>query len=103
MSAAVSGNISLKAGSYLNDGNNTELIRFVLKTSELLDSMQSYKDGFNQITSQMLTYYERFDRSVAPEQNPFTDKADREAWENHAKKAREYLKQSRESFNKAYL
>ncbi|CAM5225553.1 BAR domain-like protein A BdpA [Alishewanella longhuensis] len=101
--AAAAGNISLKAGTYLNDGNNTELIRFVLKTSELLDAMQSYKDGFNQITSAMLTYYERFERSVAAEQNPFTEKADKEAWENHARKAREYLKQSKESFNKAYL
>ncbi|GHG70170.1 hypothetical protein GCM10010919_20630 [Alishewanella longhuensis] len=103
ITAAAAGNISLKAGTYLNDGNNTELIRFVLKTSELLDAMQSYKDGFNQITSAMLTYYERFERSVATEQNPFTEKADREAWENHARKAREYLKQSKESFNKAYL
>lgn len=101
--AAAAGNISLKAASYLNDGNNTELIRFVLKTSELLDAMQSYKDGFNQITSAMLTYYERFERSVATEQNPFTEKADKDAWENHARKAREYLKQSKESFNKAYL
>lgn len=101
--AAAAGNISLKAGTYLNDGNNTELIRFVLKTSELLDGMQSYKDGFNQITSAMLTYYERFERSVAPEQNPFTEKADKDAWENHARKARDYLKQSKESFNKAYL
>ncbi|WP_423186916.1 BAR domain-like protein A BdpA [Alishewanella sp. d11] len=100
---AVAGNISLKAGSYLNDGNNTELIRFVLKTSELLDAMQSYKDGFNQITSAMLTYYERFERSIAAEQNPFTEKADREAWENHARKAREYLQQSKASFTKAYL
>lgn len=101
--AAAAGNISLKAGTYLNDGNNTELIRFVLKTSELLDGMQRYKDGFNQITSGMLTYYERFERSVAPEQNPFTLKADRDAWENHARKARDYLKQSKDSFNKAYL
>ncbi len=103
LSAAVAGNISLKASSYLNDGSNTELIRFVLKTSELLDGMQSYKDGFNQITSAMLTYYERFERSVAPEQNPFTEKADKEAWESHAKKARDYLKQSKDSFNRAYL
>lgn len=103
LSNAVAGNISLKAGIYLNDGNNTELIRFVLKTSELLDGMQSYKDGFNNITSAMLTYYERFERSVAAEQNPFTNKADKEAWETHARKAREYLRQSKESFNKAYL
>lgn len=101
--ASAAGNISLKASTYLNDGNNTELIRFVLKTSELLDGMQGYKDGFNQITSAMLTYYERFERSVAPEQNPFTEKADKDAWEKHARKARDYLKQSKESFNKAYL
>ncbi|MCB5226134.1 hypothetical protein JAO78_004825 [Alishewanella sp. 16-MA] len=103
LGAAVAGNISLKAGSYLSDGSNTELIRFVLKTSELLDGMQRYKDNFNQITSAMLTYYERFERSVAAEQNPFTEKTDKEVWETHARKARDYLKQSKDSFSRAYL
>ncbi|WP_273020941.1 hypothetical protein [Rheinheimera sp.] len=99
----VAGNISLQANSYLNGGNNTELVRFVLKTSEQLEQTQSYKDQFNQITSAMLTYYDRFERSVNVSQNPFTDNNDKQLWENHAQKARAYLQQSKESFNRAYL
>ncbi|MDP5134366.1 hypothetical protein ORJ04_00195 [Rheinheimera baltica] len=99
----VAGNISLKANSYLNDGNNTELVRFVLKTSEQLEQTQSYKDQFNQITSAMLTYYDRFERSVNSAQNPFTESGDKQLWESHAQKARQYLQQSKESFNRAYL
>lgn len=99
----VAGNITLKAKSYLDEGNNTELIRFVLKTSEQLEHTQSYKDQFNQITSAMLTHYDRFERSVSSSQNPFTDAADKQIWENHAQKARSYLQQSKESFNRAYL
>ncbi|MBZ9612680.1 BAR domain-like protein A BdpA [Rheinheimera maricola] len=99
----VAGNISLKANSYLNEGNNTDLVRFVLKTSEQLEQTQSYKDQFNQITSAMLTYYDRFERSINSSQNPFTDAADKQAWDHHAQKARGYLQQSKESFNRAYL
>lgn len=99
----VAGNISLKANSYLNEGNNTELVRFVLKTSEQLEQTQSYKDQFNQITSAMLTYYDRFERSIASGQNPFTENGDKQLWESHAQKARNYLQQSKESFNRAYL
>jgi hypothetical protein len=99
----VAGNISLKANSYLAEGNNTELVRFVLKTSEQLEQTQSYKDQFNQITSAMLTYYDRFERSTNSSQNPFTDSADKKAWDSHAQKARGYLQQSKESFHRAYL
>jgi len=99
----VAGNITLTANSYLNEGNNTELIRYILKTSEQLEQTQSYKDQFNQITSAVLTYYDRFERSVNPSQNPFSDPADKHIWENHALKARGYLQQSKESFNRAYL
>ena len=99
----VAGNISLQANSYLNGGNNTELVRFVLKTSEQLEQTQSYKDQFNQITSAMLTYYDRFERSVNTSQNPFTENNDKQLWESHAQKARAYLQQSKESFNRAYL
>lgn len=101
--AEVAGNITLKASSYLHDGNNTELVRFVLKTSEQLEQTQLVKDEFNQITSAMLTYYERFERSVAEVQNPFSDTADKQIWEQHAKQARNYLQQSKQSFNRAYL
>ncbi|MEH8020268.1 BAR domain-like protein A BdpA [Rheinheimera metallidurans] len=99
----VAGNISLKANSYLAEGNSTELVRFVLKTSEQLEQTQSYKDQFNQITSAMLTYYDRFERSINSSQNPFTDANDKQAWDTHAQKARVYLQQSKESFNRAYL
>ncbi|MDX1678541.1 hypothetical protein [Arsukibacterium sp.] len=99
----VAGNITLKANSYLSEGNNTELIRFVLKTSEQLEQTQSYKDQFNQITSAVLTYYDRFERSVHSSQNPFTEQADKQIWDSHAAKARSYLQQSKESFNRAYL
>lgn len=99
----VAGNISLKANSYLTEGNNTELVRFVLKTSEQLEQTQSYKDQFNQITSAMLTYYDRFERSVSSNQNPFTEAADKKSWDNHAQKARTYLEQSKQSFSRAYL
>lgn len=99
----VAGNIRLKANSYLDEGNNTELVRFVLKTSEQLEQTQSYKDQFNQIASAMLTYYDKFERSVNSSQNPCTEPADKQIWENHAQKARNYLQQSKESFNKAYL
>jgi hypothetical protein len=99
----VAGNITLKANSYLNEGNNTELVRFVLKTSEQLELSQTYKDQFNQITSAMLTYFDRFERSVSSGQNPFTEASDKQAWDAHAQKARQYLLQSKESFNRAYL
>ncbi|WP_445766155.1 BAR domain-like protein A BdpA [Rheinheimera sp.] len=99
----VAGNISLKANSYLTEGNNTELVRFVLKTSEQLEQTQSYRDQFNQITSAMLTYYDRFERSVNSAQNPFTDNGDKQLWENHAQKARQYLQQSKDAFARAYL
>jgi hypothetical protein len=99
----VAGNISLKANSYLNERNNTELVRFVLKTSEQLEQTQHYKDQFNQITSAMLTYYDRFERSINASQNPFTEAADKQSWQNHAQKAASYLQQSKESFSRAYL
>lgn len=99
----VEGNISLRANSYLNERNNTELIRFVLKTSEQLEQTQRYKDQFNQITSAMLTYYDKFERSINASQNPFTENSDKQSWQNHAQKAASYLQQSKESFSRAYL
>lgn len=99
----VAGNISLQANSYLHEGNSTQLVRFVLKTSEQLEQTQSYRDQFHQITSAMLTHYDRFERSVNSNQNPFTDKNDKQLWETHAQKARSYLQQSKSAFNRAYL
>ena len=75
----------------------------MLKTSEQLEGMQEFKERFNQITSSAITFYDRFERSVAPDQNPFTDAKDKAAWEQHAQKARNYIKQSKEAFAKAYM
>lgn len=95
--------ISGQALQFLQTENTTELVRYMLKTSEHMEALQEYKERFNQITSAQITFYDRFERSIAPEQNPFTDKSDREAWESHAKKARDYIRQSKEAFAKAYL
>ncbi|AVV83145.1 hypothetical protein SPWS13_1336 [Shewanella putrefaciens] len=51
----------------------------------------------------MLTFYDKFERSIATEQNPFTDPSDRAVWEQHAKSARNYIRQSKEAFTKAFM
>ena len=99
----VGNNVTLRAQGLLNLENNTELVQYVLKTSEQLEAMQEYKERFNQITASVITYYDRFERSIAPDQNPFTDPADKASWEQHAQKARSYIKQSKEAFTKAYM
>ena len=99
----VASNVTNKAQGYLATDNTTELVQYMLKTSEKLEGMQEFKERFNQITAQAITFYDRFDRSIAPEQNPFTDAKDKAAWEAHAKKARSYIQQSKEGFTKAYM
>ncbi|MDZ7902811.1 MAG: hypothetical protein U5L01_09860 [Rheinheimera sp.] len=100
----VGNNVTLRAQGLLNLENNTELVQYVLKTSEQLEAMQEYKERFNQIHClKVITYYDRFERSIAPDQNPFTDPADKASWEQHAQKARSYIKQSKEAFTKAYM
>jgi hypothetical protein len=96
-------NVTTKAQGYLATNDNTQLIQYMLKTSEQLEGMQEFKERFNQITSSAITFYDRFERSVAPDQNPFTDAKDKAAWEQHAQKARSYIKQSKEAFAKAYM
>jgi len=101
-------NVTNKAQSYLasenmTSANNTELVQYLLKTREQLEALQEFKERFNQITASSITFYEKFERSVAPEQNPFTDAKDKAAWEQHAKKARNYIQQSKEAFSKAYM
>ena len=96
-------NVTNKAQSYLASENNTELVQYLLKTREQLEALQEFKERFNQITASSITFYEKFERSVAPEQNPFTDAKDKAAWEQHAKKARTYIQQSKEAFSKAYM
>lgn len=99
----VSNHVTNKAQGYLASENTTELVQYMLKTSEKLDGMQEFKERFNQITASAITFYDRFERSIAPEQNPFTDPKDKAAWEQHAKKARTYIQQSKEGFTKAYM
>ncbi len=99
----VSANIAGSAQRLHDQEQNTALVQYLLKTSEQLDSVQEYKERFNQITAAALTFYDRFERSIAPEQNPFTEANDKAAWENHAKKARSLVKESREAFVRAYL
>lgn len=83
--------------------SNAQLVQFMLKANGNIDELQEYKERFNQITSAMITFYDKFDKSIAPDQNPFTNAEDRKAWELHAIKTREYIQQSKEAFKKAYL
>lgn len=84
-------------------GSNAQLVQFMMKANSRIDNLQEYKDRFNQITSAMITFYDKFDKSIAPDQNPFSSPEDRKAWEQHAVKTREYIQQSKEAFKKAYL
>ncbi len=83
--------------------SNAQLVQFMLKATDNIDQLQEYKERFNQITSAMITYYDKFDHSIAPDQNPFTNAEDRKSWEMHALKTREYIQKSKEAFKKAYL
>ncbi len=98
-----SANISARAEALLAANNNAELVQYMVKTTEKMEEFQEFKERFNQITSAMLTFYDRFERSIAAEQNPFTDPHDRSVWEQHAKNARSYIKQSQQAFTKAYM
>lgn len=83
--------------------SNAQLVQFMLKANGNIDELQEYKERFNQITSAMITFYDKFDKSIAPDQNPFSNADDRKAWEMHATKTRNYIQQSKEAFKKAYL
>jgi len=83
--------------------SNAQLVQFMLRANSNIDELQEYKERFNQITSAMITFYDKFDKSIAPDQNPFSNADDRKAWEMHAIKTREYIQQSKEAFKKAYL
>ena len=75
----------------------------MLRANSNIDELQEYKERFNQITSAMITFYDKFDKSISPDQNPFSNPDDRKAWEMHAVKTRDYIQQSKEAFKKAYL
>ncbi|MFC4654603.1 MULTISPECIES: BAR domain-like protein A BdpA [Rheinheimera] len=99
----VSSSVGNRAVTLLNSNDSTELIQYMLKTSAQLEGMQEFKERFNQITSAAITFYDKFESSVASEKNPFTDAKDKAAWEAHAQKARTYIRQSKEAFSKAYM
>ena len=61
-------NISAKAEALLASNSNAELVQYMIKTTEKMDEFQEFKERFNQITSAMLTFYDRFERSIAAEQ-----------------------------------
>ncbi|HWV15278.1 MAG TPA: hypothetical protein VN030_07580 [Cellvibrio sp.] len=83
--------------------SNAQLVQFMLKATDNIEALQEYKERFNLITSAMITYYDKFDHSIAADQNPFTNAEDRKSWEMHAVKTREYIQKSKEAFKKAYL
>lgn len=75
----------------------------MMKATETMEETQVFKERFNQIASSVITFYDKFDRSVAKEQNPFSDAKDRALWESHAVKVRNYIQESKAAFAKAYM
>ena len=94
----------LQAESYQNhSSSNTEFVQFMMKATRNMEETQVFKDRFNQIASSVITYYDKFERSVAKEQNPFTNEKDKKTWEMQAEKVRHYLQESKQAFTKAYM
>ncbi|HTF96756.1 MAG TPA: hypothetical protein VL995_11535 [Cellvibrio sp.] len=95
---------TLQAESYQNhSSSNTEFVQFMMKATGTMEETQVFKERFNQIASSVITFYDKFDRSVAKDQNPFSDDKDRALWESHAVKVRAYIQESKAAFAKAYM
>lgn len=95
---------TLQAESYQNhSSSNTEFVQFMMKATGTMEETQVFKERFNQIASSVITFYDKFDRSVAKDQNPFSDEKDRTLWESHAIKVRTYIQESKAAFAKAYM
>lgn len=95
---------TLQAESYQNhSSSNTEFVQFMMKATGTMEETQVFKERFNQIASSVITFYDKFDRSVAKDQNPFSDEKDRSLWESHAVKVRTYIQESKAAFAKAYM
>ncbi|MDR7091551.1 MULTISPECIES: BAR domain-like protein A BdpA [Cellvibrio] len=95
---------TLQAESYQNhSSSNTEFVQFMMKATGTMEETQVFKERFNQIASSVITFYDKFDRSVAKDQNPFSDEKDRGLWESHAVKVRTYIQESKAAFAKAYM
>jgi hypothetical protein len=94
----------VQAESYQNhSSSNTEFVQFMMKATGTMEESQIFKERFNQIASSVITFYDKFDRSVAKDQNPFTTDTDRAVWESHAVKVRTYIQESKAAFAKAYM
>lgn len=83
--------------------NNAQLLQFLLVSNSKIEKVQEFDERFNQITSSVLTFYSKFEKSIEPEKNPFSTDADKKTWENSAKSAREHVKKSRAAFESAYI
>ncbi len=95
---------TLQAESYQNhSSSNTEFVQFMMKATGTMEETQVFKERFNLIASSVITFYDKFDRSVAKDQNPFSDEKDRALWESHAVKVRAYIQESKAAFAKAYM
>lgn len=94
----------VQAESYQNhSSSNTEFLQFMMKASSNIEESQVFKERFNQIASSVITFYDKFDRSIGADQNPFTDDKDRKVWESRAVKVRGYIQESKAAFAKAYM
>src|SRR6187431_254063 len=92
----------VQAESYQNhSSSNTEFVQFMMKVTGNMEESQVFKERFNQIASSIITFYDKFDRSVAKDQNPFTTDTDRAVWESHAVTVRRYIQDSKAAFAKA--
>ncbi len=94
----------LQAESYQNQSSsNTQFVQFMMRATSNIEESQVFKERFNQIASSVITFYDKFDRSIAKDQNPFTNEKDRKVWEAHAVKVRAYIQDSKAAFAKAYM
>lgn len=94
----------VQAESYQNQSSsNTQFVQFMMRATSNIEESQVFKERFNQIASSVITFYDKFDRSIAIDQNPFTNQKDRKIWEMHAVKVRAYIQDSKAAFAKAYM
>lgn len=94
----------LQAESFQNhSSSNTQFVRFMMKATRNIEETQVFKERFNQIAASVITFYDKFDRSIGSDQNPFSHDKDRAVWESNAVKVRTYIQESKAAFTKAYL
>lgn len=96
-------NMVRRADNLANNKQNAELVQYLLRSNDYIDNALAFRERFNGVTAQVLTFYEQFERAISKEQNPFTDTNDKAVWEAHAVLARAYLQQSKDAFKQAYM